>query len=81
MFPKSYLFCFFVISIYYKFSKAAYLWSRSCCTLCRKSGKIQMVDEAKIDVIMMLIKSYSVKKKESEKYHLLPMKLVILFPI
>ena len=64
MFLKSYLFSFFVISSYYKFSKAVYLWSRSCCRLRRKSGKVQMVDEAKIDMIMMLIKSYSVKKRK-----------------
>ena len=64
MFLKSYLFSFFVISSYYKFSKAVYLWSRSCCRLRRKSGEVQMVDETKIMKIMMLIKSYSVKKKK-----------------
>ena len=44
MFLKSYLFCFFVISSYYKFSKAAYLYDPEVAAdSVAKAGKFKLL--------------------------------------
>lgn len=57
MFLKCSFSSFFIFSVI-KFSKTAYLWSRRCWRLRRKSGKIQMAEKANIIIKMMLIKCY-----------------------